>query len=184
MRYFTFLTVAALAALTLNSAEVSASPCPYTPLVQSWYQRYLHREPDPGGLHTWVSALRCGASPDDVQASILASEEYYCNRGKHCETGYVSALFTDVLGRAPCEHDIHSWTHRLRQLGCRKRLALEFFAASAPELAGRTARPVAVVPAVGHRHKDPRPLAPVYSATPFAPAPPHGAWPAGRYVRR
>src|SRR5262245_51994373 len=99
MRYLTALTAAALAALVLGG-EAKAHGCPHTDLVTSWYHRYLGRAPDPGGLRTWVSALRCGTDPREVEASILASEEYLCRHG-HNGAGFITGLYTDVLGRTP-----------------------------------------------------------------------------------
>src|SRR5262249_20054229 len=41
-------------------------------LVRSWYQRYLHREPDPNRA-AWVDALNSGQQPEAVLAGILSS---------------------------------------------------------------------------------------------------------------
>src|SRR5262245_22521511 len=76
MRYFAATAAATLVAVGLIGANAEAHGCRHTEMVQDWYHRYLHRAPDPGGLQTWVSALRCGTDPAEVQASILASEEY------------------------------------------------------------------------------------------------------------
>lgn len=182
MRYLPTLAAAALVAVALGATEAKASPCPYTDMVTDWYVRYLNRAPDPGGLHTWVSALRCGADPRDVEAGILASEEYFCRYG-HSNPGFVTGLYTDVVGRAPCAHEIEEWMCRLRQIGCRKRLSLEFFAAASQELTGR---------AIAHRHT-PHPPSRLENRTAarigrlFAPVPTvpvRGERFEGRYVRR
>ena len=176
MRYSTATMAAALMSLGLIGTEAKAGPCPYTDMVQGWYQQYLHRPADPGGLHTWVSALRSGACPNDVQASILASEEYLCQNG-HTGRGFVTGLYTDVLGRTPCAQEVNDWEYRLRQVGCRKRLSLDFFAAAGPELGARAARPAV------HRHADRRPVAPVAAPVVVRPLAPASYGPArgGRY---
>lgn len=45
-------------------------------LVSGWYRKYLHREPDPGGLSNFVHALRNNYGYDRALAFILASAEY------------------------------------------------------------------------------------------------------------
>src|SRR5262249_50743807 len=134
--------------------------------------------PDPGGLQTWVTALRCGTPAEEVQPSILASEEYLCAHG-HCENGYINGLFIDMLDRRPVEHELRHWTHRLRELGCRKRLAPGLFAAVRPKLGCRPA-PVAVAARPTHHHPVApvtvtRPVVrPVVAVVPAAPAYTHG----------
>lgn len=182
MRYLTTLTAAALVAVALGATEAKASHDPYTDMVTDWYHRYLNRAPDPGGLHAWVAALRCGTDPRDVEASILASEEYFCRYG-HSEPGFVTGLYTNVLGRAPGAHEIENWTCRLRQIGCRKRLSMEFFGAAGPERTGLS---------LALRLPAHQPLVPAHSPAPvigrpFAPMPPapvYGGRYDGRFVRR
>lgn len=170
MKRLLSLTAAALLVLGLAGVNANAHACPHTALVQSWYQRYLHRQPDPQGLHTWVSALRQGESPLAVQASILASDEYFCRYG-HTNAGFVTGLYTDVLGRAPCAQELADWSHRVRRLGCRKRTAQEFCAATAS--AGLP--PVLEVPAPhlhGHHHVVPPAVVPEFPRTAFRPVRP------------
>lgn len=42
-----------------------------------WYDQYLGRDADTYGLQQWLNQLAAGYSWDDVQASLLASDEYY-----------------------------------------------------------------------------------------------------------
>jgi Domain of unknown function (DUF4214) len=165
MRYVLAITSAAVIALGLGGAEAKAhNNRHHVDMVNAWYHQYLGRGAEPGGLHTWVSALHCGAEPIDVQASILASDEYLCRHG-HSEAGFVTGLYTDILCRTPCAQEVHDWLCRLRAIGCRKRLALEFFAAAGPELARRNSR----YEPITHGHHDPYPRVPVRTAPVVAP---------------
>jgi hypothetical protein len=129
--------------LGLAGAEARAA-CPEAEVIHGWYQRYLGRPADAVGLHSWSHRLHCGAPLEEVQAGILASEEYFCRHG-HSAPGFVAGLYANVLGRAAADHEIHHWVCQLAQCGCRKRLALDFLCAARVELAQR-AGPV-VVPA-------------------------------------
>lgn len=46
-------------------------------LVQSYYQQYLGRAADAGGLIYWTGALAAGATPEQVLAGILSSDEFF-----------------------------------------------------------------------------------------------------------
>jgi hypothetical protein len=173
------MVLAAVAGLGQAAFPVEAKACPEVQMVQGWYAQYLHRPVDPCGLDNWVRQLRCGMSPECVQAAILGSEEYWCAHG-HNPKGFVLGLYADVLGRTACEHDVHYWACRLQRCGCRKALAKEFLCAARRELAG----PPIGVPGFG-------PGAPNGPPPGFMPAPPPGYEPAPsgvglrvRYVRR
>ena len=43
--------------------------------VTEWYQTYLGRDPDPGGLQAYTEALSGGADPGQLVASITGSPE-------------------------------------------------------------------------------------------------------------
>ena len=72
----TFLTAIAATALTLGLASTEAKAHTEVDVIQSWYLRCLGRPADAVGLSTWVQALHCSATLEEVQAGILASDEY------------------------------------------------------------------------------------------------------------
>ncbi len=45
--------------------------------VNAWYQTYLHRSPDSGGLAYWTGLLGAGTNPNSIQTGFIASPEYY-----------------------------------------------------------------------------------------------------------
>jgi hypothetical protein len=66
-------------------------------VVDGFYRDYLGRPADTSGLAVWspwATALRT-----EVQAKLLASDEYYGQAGG-TNDGFVDALYQDVLGRS------------------------------------------------------------------------------------
>jgi hypothetical protein len=106
-------------------------------LVESWYQIYLRRPADPGGLRTQVDRLRRGAAPEEVQGAILGSDEYYQLQGGR-PRAWVVGLYADVLDRSPAPREINNWMRTLdRNGGSREATATEFLRSARAELAQR-----------------------------------------------
>ena len=92
--------------------EVVTSPEAYQDLVTSWFQQYLERAPDDNGLATFTSELLSGATEEQVQANILGSPEFFQDAGG-TDTAFVTALYQDLLGRAPGPGEADSWVEEL-----------------------------------------------------------------------
>jgi hypothetical protein len=99
MRALLTCAILTVTALTVNSVSAQYSTDKLADLVDSWYVRYVGHHADPMTLSEQVRALRHGVSLDAVEASVLASPEYYVRSGATPE-GYVAALNRDVLGRS------------------------------------------------------------------------------------
>jgi hypothetical protein len=82
-------------------------------MVKNFYRKYLHRDPEPAGLLTWLGHLQNGASPSWVIATMLSSNEYYNNAGGDDE-GYAVSLFKDLAGRRPTRGELRYWMERLQ----------------------------------------------------------------------
>jgi hypothetical protein len=81
--------------------EVSPPGFEYYALrVEQMYVQYLHRTVDPSGFSYGVSILAGGGSVEQLAATIIASPEYYQVRGGGTNTGFLTALYADVLNRA------------------------------------------------------------------------------------
>jgi hypothetical protein len=85
-------------------------------LVGYWYERFLNRPPDPGGMNTWARNLVSGMSPQDAVARIIGSQEYYNKCGDN-PAGFAHALFLDVAGRQPSPRDFAWVMGRLSSSG-------------------------------------------------------------------
>jgi autotransporter-associated beta strand protein len=71
-----------------------------TDVVQGLYQQLLHRAADPSGLSNWVAFLGSGGTAVQVEIAILSSPEFFQTQGGGTNTGFLTALYQDVLGRA------------------------------------------------------------------------------------
>jgi Ca2+-binding RTX toxin-like protein len=71
-----------------------------TVTVQKAYQQFLHRAADPAGVTFWTNFLQQGHTVEQMDAGIVGSAEYFQNRGGGTNTGYLTALYQDALGRA------------------------------------------------------------------------------------
>ncbi|HEX5447009.1 MAG TPA: DUF4214 domain-containing protein [Pirellulales bacterium] len=89
----------------------------YHTQVEALYAKYLHRAADPQGLDNFVSALAGGATLDQVAATIVASPEYYANQGGGTNSGFVTAMFRDVLGRPIASQDLNYFQQQLTHEG-------------------------------------------------------------------
>jgi hypothetical protein len=118
------LPVALLALVASFAVTPSARADRATRQVAAWYQRYLDRYPDQAGLNDWADKLRRGRDPIDVEAEILASDEYW-RRGGSNPAGFVDRLFRDTTGRPPDVRGFRYWADRTR-FGDRKQIAVDF----------------------------------------------------------
>lgn len=109
-----FIIAASLGALFALGSAFAQPTYPQTygqppdTLVQTWYQKYLHRMPEYGGMQNWVNALNSGQSPQVVQAQILGSQEY-ANQNGNTPEGFVQGMFRDVVGRRPTPQEYSYW---------------------------------------------------------------------------
>jgi hypothetical protein len=119
--------------LFLSAGNARAQTYDPGQLVQSWYERYLGREPDPGGLDLWAQQLQT-FGPTQAQAGILASDEYYIRHGA-TPVGFAEGLYADVLNRTASPSEVGNWVSRFMvDGGDRAQLAREFLDAARPEL--------------------------------------------------
>jgi hypothetical protein len=113
------------------------APTGYRQMVESWYSLYLNRAPDPTGVRDFVNRLSRGASPEDVQASIIGSDEYYQLHGSR-PASWIAGMYADVLGRSARRDEISHWLGMFQRLGgSREQTALEFLRTARTELSQR-----------------------------------------------
>ncbi len=70
-----------------------------TVVVRGLYRKFLRREAEQGGLDAFVAFLNSGGTVEAATASIVGSQEYFDGPGGGTNTGFLSALYLDVLGR-------------------------------------------------------------------------------------
>jgi cyclophilin family peptidyl-prolyl cis-trans isomerase len=70
-------------------------------VVNGVYRLYLHRAADPAGLAAGASYLADGATIEQLSVGLISSPEYFETRGGGTNQGFLDALFSDTLHRAP-----------------------------------------------------------------------------------
>ncbi len=80
--------------------------------VQALYQRYLHRQADPGGLGAFVHFLQAGGTVEQAATALVGSQEYFDLHGGTVE-GFLDGLYEDALGRAPDPTGLSSFSQAL-----------------------------------------------------------------------
>lgn len=85
-------------------------------LIRAAYVQYLGRTADQGGLDFWLGQLRGGRTITDLEAGFIASNEYYLQSGS-TDSGWVTRLYRDVLGRGASAGEVAFWVQRARLVG-------------------------------------------------------------------
>jgi hypothetical protein len=79
-------------------------------LIRFWYEKYLGRRPDRGGMEMFLRNLSQGVPPTDNLGSLLGSQEYFRKVGSTPE-GFARGLILDVTGRRPTPREM-DWVLR------------------------------------------------------------------------
>jgi hypothetical protein len=88
-------------------------------------------------MRDFLGRLRRGARPEEVQAAMMGSDEYFKLHGSR-PRAFIAAMYVDVLGRAPSRSEVNVWMTTLERFGgSRERTALEFLNVARQELARR-----------------------------------------------
>jgi hypothetical protein len=113
-----------VASQMLHSSECTAAR------VRALYAQYLHRPPSGGEVSTFSQMLQQGANSDQVDATIVASPEYYNSRGGGTNAGFVSAMYQDVLGRPADPPAFAMFTQQLGSGSSRAQVAQQVLASN------------------------------------------------------
>ena len=101
------------------------------------YTAALGRVPDTGGLGFWISALDHGESLHDVSNAFVNSPEFHNNfYGDGSNAAFVTALYNNVLHRAPDPGGYNFWVNSLNQGADRASTLINF--SESPENVAQT----------------------------------------------
>ncbi len=92
-------------------------------VVQASYQLYLNRPATPSEAAPWVAALQTGLPGTQLQASLLASDEFFAANGGSSGP-WISALYQKALGRAAAPSEAAAWEQALQSGLSRQAVAL------------------------------------------------------------
>jgi serralysin len=77
------------------------------------YQAAFGRAADSAGVAYWAGSLHAGASLVDIAGDFLASAEFQAHYASPDDAGFVTALYKNVLGRAPDAAGLSYWQTQL-----------------------------------------------------------------------
>src|SRR5262249_53300119 len=118
------LTMAAVAKGIAASPEATIRQ--WTGWVQAAYQGYLRRTAGPTEVAGWITLFQSGWTRDNMNATILSSPEYLGRFGTN--TQFVTAMYSDVLGRPGSATAISAWVSRLQSGATRTAVVGSFVA--------------------------------------------------------
>jgi hypothetical protein len=72
------------------------------------YNALLGRDPDPTGMLDYLRTLQGGATPQEVRASLLGSDEFFSRVGGDSQS-FLNALYGEELGRAVDPAGLADW---------------------------------------------------------------------------
>jgi len=96
--YLQYLSLGNTREQTANS--IMASVEYRTVLVAQFYQKFLHRSPASAETSNGASLLGSGTTDEQFAATLLSSAEYFANRSGSSDSGFLDALYYDLLNRA------------------------------------------------------------------------------------
>ena len=120
--------------LDVVAQAIFTSPERLDPLVNQFYEQYLNRPAEPAGLSVWVQAWQKNGDPDDLEADILSSQEFYNDAGDTVD-GFARLLYERVLSRQPDPSGLMYWDADLNSGQLTQKQAAAGFLDS-PELHG------------------------------------------------
>ena len=106
--------------------------------IDQLFSNLLHRSADPGAKTAFLGFFARGATSEQVEATIVASDEYFQKRGGSSNTGFARALYQDELGRNIDSGGLTNAQNFLAAGG--SRFALTQFVQTSPEADARLVR--------------------------------------------
>jgi hypothetical protein len=102
----------------------------FATIVRPDYEQFLGREPEPAGMSYWIAQMHAGLTDEQMQADFVGSPEYYARSGG-TNAGWVTAMYRDLLNRAPDVAGLNFWLQQLALGFTRTQVAYGF--TSSPE---------------------------------------------------
>ena len=94
--------------------------------VAALYTAIFNRAPDQAGLNFWTAQINAGTSFASIAAGFAQHEVFTTGIGALDNAGYVSALYTNILGSAGDTAGIAYWTARLAAGESKAAIVAEF----------------------------------------------------------
>jgi Domain of unknown function (DUF4214)/RTX calcium-binding nonapeptide repeat (4 copies) len=111
-----------------ESAEFKLGTTPelHAGQIYRLYGATLARAPDAGGFEGWADLMDGGRGLLDISAGFLGSTEFQSRFGGLDNTGFVTLLYQNVLGRAPVTSEVDGWLAEIARGGTRAQVVANF----------------------------------------------------------
>jgi Ca2+-binding RTX toxin-like protein len=117
----------------IKATEIS----PHAGQIYRLYCATLARQPDAGGLQSWLDTLASGQKLESVAAGFVNSGEFAATYGNSLSsTQFITLLYQNVLGRAPDQAGLSSWLDSMMAGASRTSVVLGF--SNSAEYVGKT----------------------------------------------
>jgi hypothetical protein len=90
-------------------ARIEANPEFRTDELEQTYAKFLGRSANPTGLADWTRFLLQNHSLEQLQANVIASREFFARFGASDNKTWLTAVYADVLHRAPDSLGLATW---------------------------------------------------------------------------
>jgi hypothetical protein len=108
---------------TAVALDIEASLEYRSRVVEGLFHQLLNREADPHGLQTYDSMLGSGVLPQQIEATLLGSDEYFATRAGNTTSRFLEALYHDVLNRDADSSGELAWSQMLANGATRQQVA-------------------------------------------------------------
>jgi hypothetical protein len=102
----------------------------FATIIRPAYLQFLGRPADPGGLAYWTQQMHAGLTDEQLMAQFIGSPEYFAHTGG-TNAAWVTAMYNNLLGRAPDAAGLSYWVGQLAKGASRSVVAQGF--AQGPE---------------------------------------------------
>ncbi|MFN0121448.1 MAG: PQQ-dependent sugar dehydrogenase [Blastocatellia bacterium] len=100
-------------AMVLNRFFDSGEYGEFLPRIARLYFAVFQRIPDAGGLNYWMGQLRQGRALTDIAGVFVNAAEFTGRYGVLSNSGYVTRVYRNTLGRDPGATELDLWTDQL-----------------------------------------------------------------------
>ncbi|MGH7138247.1 MAG: DUF4214 domain-containing protein, partial [Pirellulales bacterium] len=107
------------------------SPEHLAPIIEQYYQQFLGRPADPGGLQYWIAQWQHDGGPLNVVAYMIGSPEFYAKaQAAHPNLtpteAWVTSLYERLLNREPDANGLQNWTNQINNGLSLQQVVLDF----------------------------------------------------------
>jgi hypothetical protein len=83
-------------------------------IIRADYANFLGRAASSAEVNAWLNVFQRGATRANVEADIIASNEFFADAGNNTRT-FITHIYQDVLLRTPASSEVDAWVNVFNQ---------------------------------------------------------------------